>query len=93
MINIAGTEASTVYTTTTESLTTSIVDYDYGSCEADEYQCPDDASICIPQTSLCDGVADCTDNSDEDSCSCEFFSATISLFYQSLVEVISPDFC
>ena len=52
-------------TTTSQPLTTT--EGDYGGCYDDEFQCVS-SSICIPNDSVCDTIADCDDNSDEENC-------------------------
>ncbi|OPL32891.1 hypothetical protein AM593_03284, partial [Mytilus galloprovincialis] len=47
-------------------------------CDADEHRCASNLQ-CIPQSSVCDGIENCNDGSDEKSCdssiSCDFESA------------------
>jgi len=38
-------------------------------CRAGQFQCGGNTShVCIPNERLCDGAADCADNSDEHNC-------------------------
>lgn len=44
----------------------------FAECAKGEYSC--DVTRCIPISSRCDGLEDCTDNTDEQECSGEFYN-------------------
>lgn len=37
------------------------------SCDDDEFKCPS-TSLCLPPTSICDGIVDCDSEDDEKDC-------------------------
>ena len=46
-------------------------------CLDNEYMCRR-IDACVPWTSVCDGISDCTDGSDEDEVACPHTAATIA---------------
>lgn len=58
-------------------------------CTPEEFTCKSSEGECIPMSWVCDGNQDCSNGSDETTCSeCFFFSPFMSLFVAISVAVI-----